>query len=303
MDLTNIGFMKIRRQTTVLSIILIIISIYSLFVNNLNFGLDFTGGSLIEIRLSEDIDSLEEIRKLLQSMNLNDFQVNYFGSNKDISIKVPGGENSIDESLLIQNLKQYFDFEVRRQEFVGPQVGSELRDQGGLGLLAALAVMMVYIMFRFQYKFALGALLALIHDVLIVLGFFSFFSLDFDLSVLAAILAVIGYSLNDTIVVSDRVRENFRKKRRSDSEIAINRSLSQMIGRTLITSLTTLLVLIALLIFGGETISNFSIALIVGVISGTYSSIYIVCNTLLSLKVTSEDLMIRKTEVLDDGMP
>ena len=303
MDLTNIGFMKIRRQTTVLSIILIFISIYSLFVNKLNFGLDFTGGSLIEIRLSEDIDSLEEIRELLQSMNLNDFQVNYFGSNKDISIKVPGGETSIDESLLIQNLKQYFDFDVRRQEFVGPQVGSELRDQGGVGLLAALAVMMVYIMFRFQYKFALGALLALIHDVLIVLGFFSFFSLDFDLSVLAAILAVIGYSLNDTIVVSDRVRENFRKKRRSDSEIAINRSLSQMIGRTLITSLTTLLVLIALLIFGGETISNFSIALIVGVISGTYSSIYIVCNTLLSLKVTSEDLMIRKTEVLDDGMP
>ena len=303
MDLTNIGFMKIRRQTTVLSIILIVISIYSLFVNKLNFGLDFTGGSLIEIRLAEDIDSLEEIRGLLQSMNLSDFQVNYFGSNRDISIKVPVGDNSIDEDVLIQNLKQDFDFEVRRQEFVGPQVGSELRDQGGLGLLAALAVMMVYIMFRFQYKFALGALLALVHDVVIVLGFFSFFSLDFDLSVLAAILAVIGYSLNDTIVVSDRVRENFRKKRRSNSEIAINRSLSQMIGRTLITSLTTLLVLIALLIFGGETISNFSIALIVGVISGTYSSIYIVCNTLLTLKVTSEDLMIRKTEVLDDGMP
>ena len=303
MDLTNIGFMKIRRQTTVLSIILIVISIYSLFVNKLNFGLDFTGGSLIEIRLAEDIDSLEEIRGLLQSMNLSDFQVNYFGSNRDISIKVPGGDTSIDEDVLIQNLKQDFDFEVRRQEFVGPQVGSELRDQGGLGLLAALAVMMVYIMFRFQYKFALGALLALVHDVVIVLGFFSFFSLDFDLSVLAAILAVIGYSLNDTIVVSDRVRENFRKKRRSNSEIAINRSLSQMIGRTLITSLTTLLVLIALLIFGGETISNFSIALIVGVISGTYSSIYIVCNTLLTLKVTSEDLMIRKTEVLDDGMP
>ena len=303
MDLTNIGFMKIRRQTTVLSIILIVISIYSLFVNKLNFGLDFTGGSLIEIRLAEDIDSLEDIRGLLQSMNLSDFQVNYFGSNRDISIKVPGGDNSIDEDVLIQNLKQDFDFEVRRQEFVGPQVGSELRDQGGLGLLAALAVMMVYIMFRFQYKFAIGALLALVHDVVIVLGFFSFFSLDFDLSVLAAILAVIGYSLNDTIVVSDRVRENFRKKRRSNSEIAINRSLSQMIGRTLITSLTTLLVLIALLIFGGETISNFSIALIVGVISGTYSSIYIVCNTLLTLKVTSEDLMIRKTEVLDDGMP
>jgi|TARA_B100001094_G_scaffold197491_1_gene191550 preprotein translocase subunit SecF len=303
MDLTNIGFMKIRRQTTVLSSILIIASISSLFINKLNFGLDFTGGSLIEIRLEEEINSLEEIRSFLQSMELNDFQVNYFGSNKDISIKVPGGESSIDEDALIVNLKKSFNFEVRRQEFVGPQVGSELRDQGGLGLLAALAVMMVYIMFRFQYKFALGALLALVHDVVIVLGFFSIFSLDFDLSVLAAILAVIGYSLNDTIVVSDRVRENFRKKRRSEAEITINRSLSQMIGRTLITSLTTLLVLLALFIFGGETISNFSIALMVGVISGTYSSIYIVCNTLLSLNITSEDLMVKKTEVLDDGMP
>ena len=303
MDLTNISFMKIRRQTTVLSSILIIASISSLFINKLNFGLDFTGGSLIEIRLDEEINSLEEIRSFLQSMELNDFQVNYFGSNKDISIKVPGGEASIDEDALIVNLKKSFNFEVRRQEFVGPQVGSELRDQGGLGLLAALAVMMVYIMFRFQYKFALGALLALVHDVVIVLGFFSIFSLDFDLSVLAAILAVIGYSLNDTIVVSDRVRENFRKKRRSEAEITINRSLSQMIGRTLITSLTTLLVLLALFIFGGETISNFSIALMVGVISGTYSSIYIVCNTLLSLNITSEDLMIKKTEVLDDGMP
>ena len=303
MDLTNINFMRIRRQTTVLSVILIVISIFSLFINKLNLGLDFTGGSLIEIRLEKEIDSLEEIRSLLQSLELNDFQVNYFGSNRDISIKVPGGGESIDEEAIILNLQEFLNFEVRRQEFVGPQVGSELRDQGGLGLLAALAVMMVYIMFRFQYKFALGALLALIHDVVIVLGFFSLFSLDFDLAVLAAILAVIGYSLNDTIVVSDRVRENFRKKRRSDAKIAINRSLSQMIGRTLITSLTTLLVLLALLIFGGETISNFSIALIVGVISGTYSSIYIVCNTLLTLNITSEDLMIKKTEVLDDGMP
>ena len=303
MDLTNINFMRIRRQTTVLSIILIVISIFSLFINKLNLGLDFTGGSLIEIRLEKEINSLEEIRSLLQSLELNDFQVNYFGSNRDISIKVPGGGESIDEEAIILNLQEFLNFEVRRQEFVGPQVGSELRDQGGLGLLAALAVMMVYIMFRFQYKFALGALLALIHDVIIVLGFFSLFSLDFDLAVLAAILAVIGYSLNDTIVVSDRVRENFRKKRRSDAKIAINRSLSQMIGRTLITSLTTLLVLVALLIFGGETISNFSIALIVGVISGTYSSIYIVCNTLLTLNITSEDLMIKKTEVLDDGMP
>ena len=303
MDLTNLNFMHIRRQTTALSVFLIVISIFSLFINKLNLGLDFTGGSLIEIRLEKEINSLEEIRSLLQSLELNDFQVNYFGSNRDISIKVPGSGESINEEAIILNLQEFLNFEVRRQEFVGPQVGSELRDQGGLGLLAALAVMMVYIMFRFQYKFAVGALLALIHDVIIVLGFFSLFSLDFDLAVLAAILAVIGYSLNDTIVVSDRVRENFRKKRRSDAKIAINRSLSQMIGRTLITSLTTLLVLVALLIFGGETISNFSIALIVGVISGTYSSIYIVCNTLLTLNITSEDLMIKKTEVLDDGMP
>jgi preprotein translocase subunit SecF len=246
---------------------------------------------------------LEEIRVLLRQSELTDFQVNYFGSNRDISIKIPGGVNKVNGNDVIASLDSSISFEVRRQEFLGPQVGTELRDQGGLGLLAALAVMMVYIMFRFQYKFAIGALLALVHDVIIVLGCFSIFSLDFDLTVLAAILAVIGYSLNDTIVVSDRVRENFRKKRRAEPESVINRSLNQMIGRTLVTSLTTLLVLFALLIFGGETIKNFSLALIIGVISGTYSSIYIVCNSLLSLEIKSDDLIIQKVEALDDGMP
>ena len=300
MDLMNINFMQIRKQTTILSALLIIISIGSLFTNKLNLGLDFTGGTLIEIRLEEEISSLEEIRVLLR---LTDFQVNYFGSNRDISIKIPGGVNKVNGNDVIASLDSSISFEVRRQEFLGPQVGTELRDQGGLGLLAALAVMMVYIMFRFQYKFAIGALLALVHDVIIVLGCFSIFSLDFDLTVLAAILAVIGYSLNDTIVVSDRVRENFRKKRRAEPESVINRSLNQMIGRTLVTSLTTLLVLFALLIFGGETIKNFSLALIIGVISGTYSSIYIVCNSLLSLEIKSDDLIIQKVEALDDGMP
>lgn len=239
----------------------------------------------------------------MRELDLSDFQVNYSGSNRDVSIKIPGGVNTLNGNDVISSLSSKASLEVRRQEFLGPQVGSELRDQGGLGLLAALAVMMVYIMFRFQYKFALGALLALIHDVIIVLGFFSIFALDFDLTVLAAILAVIGYSLNDTIVVSDRVRENFRKKRRAEPDSVINRSLNQMIGRTLITSLTTLLVLIALLVFGGETIKNFSIALIIGVISGTYSSIYIVCNSLLGLDIRSDDLIIQKAEALDDGMP
>lgn len=303
MDLTNINFMQIRKQTTVLSALLIVISIGSLFINKLNLGLDFTGGTLIEIRLDEEISSLEEIRVLLRQSSLTDFQVNYFGSNKDISIKIPGGLNAVNGNDVIASLASNISFELRRQEFLGPQVGTELRDQGGLGLLAALAVMMVYIMFRFQYKFAIGALLALIHDVIIVLGCFSIFTLDFDLTVLAAILAVIGYSLNDTIVVSDRVRENFRKKRRAAPDSVINRSLNQMIGRTLITSLTTLLVLFALLIFGGETIKNFSLALIIGVISGTYSSIYIVCNSLLSLDIKSEDLIVQKVEALNDGMP
>mgnify|MGYP005741180801 FL=1 len=303
MDLMNINFMQIRKQTTVLSAALILISIGSLFINKLNLGLDFTGGTLIEVRLEKEISSLEEIRVLLREFDLSDFQVNYSGSNRDVSIKIPGGENTLNGNDVISSLSSKASLEVRRQEFLGPQVGSELRDQGGLGLLAALAVMMVYIMFRFQYKFALGALLALIHDVVIVLGFFSIFALDFDLTVLAAILAVIGYSLNDTIVVSDRVRENFRKKRRAEPDSVINRSLNQMIGRTLITSLTTLLVLIALLVFGGETIKNFSIALIIGVISGTYSSIYIVCNSLLGLDIRSEDLIIQKAEALDDGMP
>ena len=303
MDLMNINFMQIRKQTTVLSVALILISMGSLFINKLNLGLDFTGGTLIEVRLEKEISSLEEIRVLLRESDLSDFQVNYFGSNRDVSIKIPGGENTLNGNDVISSLSSKASLEVRRQEFLGPQVGSELRDQGGLGLLAALAVMMVYIMFRFQYKFALGALLALIHDVIIVLGFFSIFALDFDLTVLAAILAVIGYSLNDTIVVSDRVRENFRKKRRAEPDSVINRSLNQMIGRTLITSLTTLLVLIALLVFGGETIKNFSIALIIGVISGTYSSIYIVCNSLLGLDIRSDDLIIQKAEALDDGMP
>ena len=298
----QINFMRPRKIASVLSISLVVLSIFSLSFKGLNAGLDFTGGTLIEIKLSQST-GLEEIREVLGSKLEDDFQVSYFGSEQDVLIKIPGGsENNLSDDI-VATLKNSFQFDLRRKDFIGPQIGEELRDQGGLGILAAMLVMMVYIMFRFQFKFAIGALLALIHDVLIVLGFFSIFYIGFNLTVLAAILAVIGYSLNDTIVVSDRIRENYRKKRKSDNVDVINRSLNQMLGRTLITSLTTLLVLFALLILGGDFIQNFAIALICGVIVGTYSSIYVLCNNLILMNLNFEDLAIKKSETYDDGMP
>ena len=298
----QINFMRPRKIASTLSILLVVLSIFSLSFKGLNAGLDFTGGTLIEIKLSQSTN-LEEIREVLGSKLEEDFQVSYFGSEQDVLIKIPGGsENNISDEI-VAALKNSFQFDLRRKDFIGPQIGEELRDQGGLGILAAMLVMMVYIMFRFQFKFAIGALLALVHDVLIVLGFFSIFYIGFNLTVLAAILAVIGYSLNDTIVVSDRIRENYRKKRKSDNVDVINRSLNQMLGRTLITSLTTLLVLFALLILGGDFIQNFAIALICGVIVGTYSSIYVLCNNLILMNLSFEDLAIRKSETYDDGMP
>ena len=298
----QLNFMRPRKIASALSISLVILSIFSLSFKGLNAGLDFTGGTLIEIKLSQSTN-LEEIREVLGSKLEDDFQVSYFGSEQDVLIKIPGGsENNLSDEI-ITALKNSFQFDLRRKDFIGPQIGEELRDQGGLGILAAMLVMMVYIMFRFQFKFAIGALLALLHDVLIVLGFFSIFYIGFNLTVLAAILAVIGYSLNDTIVVSDRIRENYRKKRKSENVDVINRSLNQMLGRTLITSLTTLLVLFALLILGGDFIQNFAIALICGVIVGTYSSIYVLCNNLIFMKLSFEDLAIKKSETYDDGLP
>jgi len=291
-----------RKIASWLSIALVVLSIFSLTFKGLNAGLDFTGGTLIEIKMSQSAN-LEEIREVLGSKLEDDFQVSYFGSEQDVLIKIPGGsENNLSDEI-VSALKNSFEFDLRRKDFIGPQIGEELRDQGGLGILAAMLVMMVYIMFRFQFKFAIGALLALIHDVLIVLGIFSIFYIGFNLTVLAAVLAVIGYSLNDTIVVSDRIRENYRRKRKSDNVDVINRSLNQMLGRTLITSLTTLLVLFALLILGGDFIQNFAIALICGVIVGTYSSIYVLCNNLILMNLNFEDLAIKKSETYDDGMP
>ena len=297
----NLDFLRFRFIALIASVSFILVSLATISIQQLQLGLDFTGGTLVEVGFTETVDP-EEIRTYLEGKQI-DALVQAFGSDKDLLIKIPSSENIENANIAIDSLQQQYSFQLRRSGFVGPQVGGELRDQGGLGLLAALLVMMIYIMFRFQYKFAIGAVVALFHDVLIVLGIFSILRLEFDLSVLAALMAVIGYSLNDTIVVSDRIRENFRAKRKLNSEQVINRSLNNTLGRTLITSLTTLLVLFSLLFLGGEIIRNFAIALSIGVVVGTYSSIYVLTNVLLSMNITADDLAERTKDSFDDGMP
>ena len=297
----NLDFLRFRFIALIASVSFILVSLSTISIQQLQLGLDFTGGTLVEVGFSETVDP-EEIRTYLEGKQI-DALVQAFGSDKDLLIKIPSSENIENANIVIDSLQQQYSFQLRRSGFVGPQVGGELRDQGGLGLLAALLVMMIYIMFRFQYKFAIGAVVALFHDVLIVLGIFSILRLEFDLSVLAALMAVIGYSLNDTIVVSDRIRENFRAKRKLNNEQVINRSLNNTLGRTLITSLTTLLVLFSLLFLGGEIIRNFAIALSIGVVVGTYSSIYVLTNVLLSMNITADDLAERTKDSFDDGMP
>ena len=297
----NLDFLRFRFIALITSVSFILVSLATISIQQLQLGLDFTGGTLVEVGFTETVDP-EEIRTYLEGKQI-DALVQAFGSDKDLLIKIPSSENIENANIVIDSLQQQYSFQLRRSGFVGPQVGGELRDQGGLGLLAALLVMMIYIMFRFQYKFAIGAVVALFHDVLIVLGIFSILRLEFDLSVLAALMAVIGYSLNDTIVVSDRIRENFRAKRKLNSEQVINRSLNNTLGRTLITSLTTLLVLFSLLFLGGEIIRNFAIALSIGVVVGTYSSIYVLTNVLLSMNIAADDLAERTKDSFDDGMP
>ena len=302
---TKFKFMKYRKIAGIISITLFIISVGSLFFRGLSLGLDFSGGTLIEVSYETPI-SLEEVRSSLESNGYADSQVVNFGTNLDVLIKVAdqSGNSSIGEDIFNILSNQEIPIELKRVEFVGPQVGDELRDQGGLGMLIALFMILIYVAFRFQYKFALGAVTALGHDVVIILGLFSIFSWDFDLTVLAALLAVIGYSLNDTIVVSDRIRENFRTERVLEPVDMVDLSLNQTLGRTIVTSLTTLLVLFALFIFGGELIRGFSLALIIGVLIGTYSSIYVVANMLMSLTLTQEDLAVPEPEGADfDEMP
>ena len=301
----NISFMSYRRIATIASLLLLVLSIVSLGFRGLNLGLDFSGGTLIEVSYEEAAD-LSDIRDLMYVNGFDDFQVVNFGSNTDVLIKVADKDGSSQLGDMIFAFLEVDDssIELQRIEFVGPQIGSELRDQGGLGMLVALGMILLYVAFRFQYKFALGAVAALGHDVVIILGLYSLLNWDFDLTVLAALLAVIGYSLNDTIVVSDRIRENFRGERGYEPEEIVNRSINQTLSRTLITSFTTLLVLFALFFFGGEMIRGFSQALIIGVLVGTYSSIYVVANMLLGLSITQDDLAIPEPEGLEfDDMP
>ena len=298
-------FMKYRKLASLISISLFIVSILSLGMRGLSLGLDFSGGTLIEVSYETPV-ALESIRNNLDQNGFPDSQVVNFGTDLDVLIKVAdlSGNSTVGEQIFNVLSDQDIPIELKRVEFVGPQVGDELRDQGGLGMIVALFMILMYVAFRFQYKFALGAVTALAHDVVIILGLFSIFKWDFDLTVLAALLAVIGYSLNDTIVVSDRIRENFRTERVLNSEDMIDLSLNQTLGRTLVPSFTTLLVLFALFIFGGELIRGFSLALIIGVLIGTYSSIYVVANMLMTLNISKEDLAIPEPEGADlDGMP
>ncbi|TDG14912.1 protein translocase subunit SecF [Seongchinamella unica] len=301
-----INFMGQRKLALAFSLILLTIAAVSLATRQLNWGLDFTGGTLVEVNYSETAD-LNGIRETLETEGYAGAIVVSFGTDRDVLIRLPQGYSDSQGAELLTRLQNAYDgtVELRRIEFVGPQVGDELREQGGLAMLLALGLVMLYIAFRFQLKFAVGAVVALIHDVIVVLGFFSVTGMEFDLTVLAALLAVIGYSLNDTIVVSDRIRENFRKIRKADPVEVINISLTETLGRTLVTSLTTMLVLMALALFGGEMINAFAVALLVGVFIGTYSSIYVAANALLMMGVSKEDLMIpvREGAEQEDLMP
>lgn len=296
----NFEFMKWHKHAVYASIIIIFVSLISIFTKGLNYGVDFKGGTIIEISFQDDAP-IEEIRGYLQKNDYEKSSVQFFGSKKDILIRMPNIVSANESTLsnnLIAELKNKYDFNLKRVEFVGAQVGEELRDQGIIAALIALFLIMIYIALRFEYRFSIGAILALLHDVFLIVGLFSITQIEFNLSVFAAILAVIGYSLNDTIVVFDRIRENFKASiiENVDTTDVMNQSINQTLSRTLITSLTTLLVLISLILFGGEILFGFSFALIAGVIIGTYSSIYIASSTLLIMNISVKDVTIEVDE-------
>lgn len=304
---TNIDFLSRtrRRAAVVVSLIAIAISLASLATRGLNLGIDFTGGVLLEVAYPQAAD-LDRIRDLLDAAGVEEFQVQRFGAATDVLLRLPP-QIDADQNQIRLNLQLTLEADepnvvLKRVEFVGPQVGEELTEQGGLAMIFAMMMIFAYVMWRFQWKFAAGAVVALVHDVILTLGFFSLFGFDFDLSVVAAVLAVIGYSLNDTVVAFDRIRENFVKLRGDTAEESMNTSINEMLARTLTTSMTTLLVLIALLLLGGELVGPFSIALIVGIVVGTYSSIYTASTTALALDVSAQDLLPPEIDpdVVDD---
>jgi preprotein translocase subunit SecF len=297
------NFMGLRKVAAIFSAVLLIASVASLSTKGLVLGLDFSGGTQIEVGYEQPAD-VAAIRQQLETAGFESPVVIQYGSETDVLIRLQGKpEQGLSEKVYEVLEDGSEAVELRRVDFVGPQVGEELREDGGLGMLTALAVVMLYVAIRFQLKFSIGAVLALAHDVIITLGFFSIVGLEFDLTVLAAILAVVGYSLNDTIVVSDRIRENFRKIRKATPVEVINESLSQTLWRTINTSVTTMLVLLALYFIGGELIHNFAVALMVGVGIGTYSSIYVAATVMLALKVDREDLLEPVEGELVDDLP
>ena len=307
--------MGVRKIAAAISALLVVVSIISLTINSLEFGLDFTSGTSVRLNYGGTVD-LDEVNGILQNNGYEDAVVVSFGTDRDIRIILP-----VDETVDVQDqagqavevgatiaalLRSYSDAQISLlgSDYVSAKVGEELAEQGGLGMLVALGIIMVYIAVRFQFKFSVGAVVALAHDLIVTLGIFSLVRMEFNLNTLAAMLAIIGYSLNDTIVVSDRIRENFRRMRRGTPIEMVNKSLNQTLSRTLITSFTTLLVLFSILIIGGESTQGFAVALIIGVIIGTYSSVYIASNVIIYMKVTREDLMIPLKEGADlEGHP
>ncbi len=315
---TNIQFMKFRKMAMVFSMLLIIASLGSLVTQGLNFGLDFTGGTLVELEYPREVNT-EVVREQLERAGIKQAIVQHFGQSSEIAIRVPPQDRDMGQldakealgaagqrifEVIRHSDAQGDDIILKRNEFVGPSFGEELRDDGGIALIVALGFMLLYIAIRFHYRFGMGAVAALFHDVIIVLGLFSFAQLTFDQSVLAAVLAVIGYSLNDTIVVADRVRENFQDNLESEDSIGlIDLSLNQTLSRTVFTSVTTFLVLLSLYVFGGESLRLFSIALLAGIIIGTYSSIYVASSMLVSLGVLPAQFKEPELTELDDDMP
>ena len=327
---TQFDFLGKRRLAGMISLALIAVGIASLLVRGLNFGIDFTGGTLVEVSYKDSV-TVERVREQLKSAQFDGARIQYFGTSRDILVRLPVGtvENSagisseIMETLRLPYLETVAEspqggvqqcvselglgeckVQMRRVEFVGPQVGGELTEKGGLAMIYALIGILIYVAWRFEWRFAVGAVAALVHDVLITISIFSLFGLEFSLPVLAALLAVIGYSLNDTIVVFDRMRENFRKMRKGDALEVMNSSLNQTLRRTILTSLTTLLVVVTLLLIGGEVIKGFSFALFIGILVGTYSSIFIASPGVLGLGISREDMLpVKKEEADADGLP
>ncbi|MFN2338281.1 MAG: protein translocase subunit SecF [Gammaproteobacteria bacterium] len=302
---TAIDFMGQRRIAVALTLFVIIASLVLLLTRGLSFGVDFTGGTVIEVGYPQSVE-LGEVRGKLAEAGFDDAQVQHFGTARDVLIRLaPRGESSsaqLSEEVMTVLEAGDSKVELRRQEFVGPQVGKELTEQGGLAMLYTLIGILIYVALRFEYRFSVGAVAALVHDVIVILGVFSLFRIESDLTVLAALLAVIGYSLNDTIVVFDRIRENFRKVRKGTAVEVVNLSINQTLSRTIITGLTTMLVLAALYLLGGEVIRSFALALLLGVVVGTYSSIYVASLVALAMGVSKQDLMaVKKEGAVDEG--